>query len=95
MAAKRAKARKAETKPVVAPYTPTPKEDRAIQALRQRRAARPPTPRIKVTYKEGEPAQIVPDHPDPVVGSELRRAALGTTSHDFSYGLLPTGRRGK
>src|SRR5215207_10882152 len=88
MATKTAKAKQAETKPVVAPYTPTPKEDRAIQALSHRRAAKHPVPRIKVTHTNGKPAEINSDHPDPITGGQLRMAALGTTSYDFSYGLL-------
>jgi len=88
MTIKTAKARQAEPKPVAVPYTPTPKEDRAIQALRQRRAAKQPVPRIKVTHTKGEPAQISSDHPDPMTGAQLRMAALGTTSDDFSDGLL-------
>src|SRR4051812_47352289 len=97
MATKTAKARQTETKPVAAPYRPTPKEDRAIQALRHRRAiqalrhrraAKHPTPRIKATHTKGKPAQIASDHPDPITGGQLLMAALGTTSHDFTYGLL-------
>src|SRR5215207_2300427 len=88
MATKTTKTRQAETKPVVAPYTPTPREDRAIQALKHRRAAKPPTPRITVTHTEGEPAEIASDHPDPITGVQLRMAALGTTSDDFAYELL-------
>jgi hypothetical protein len=87
-ATKTEKAKQAKTKPVVAPYTPTPREDRAIQALKHRRAAKPPTPRITVTHTEGKPAQIVSDHPDPITGVQVRMAALGTTSHDFSCELL-------
>ncbi len=83
---KTTKARQAETKPMVAPYTPTPKEDRAIQALSYRRAEKHPAPRIKVTHTKGKPAQIASDHPDPITGSQLLMAALGTTSHDFAYG---------
>src|SRR4051812_22706636 len=90
MATKTAKARQAEAKPVAAPYRhrPTPKEDRAIQALRHRRAAKHPTPRIKATHTEGKPAQIASDHPDPITGGQLLMAALGTTSQAFAYGLL-------
>src|SRR5215207_10657003 len=88
MATKTTKTKQAETKPVVAPYTPTPKEDRAIQALSHRRAAKHPVPRIKVTHTNGKPAEIRSDHPDPITGGQLRMAALGTTSYDFSCGLL-------
>src|SRR3954452_14949235 len=88
MAPKTAKARQGETQPVVAPYTPTPKEDRAIQALSHRRAAKSPAPRITVTHTKGKPAQIASDHPDPITGGQLLMAALGTTSHAFAYGLL-------
>src|SRR4051794_32591467 len=91
MATKTAKARQAEakpTKPLAAPYRPTPKEDRAIQALRYRRAEKHPTARIKVTHTKGGPAQIASDHPDPITGGQLLMAALGTTSHAFTYGLL-------
>src|ERR1044071_4207674 len=88
MITKTAKAKRARTTGVVAPYTPTPREDRAIQALKHRSAAKHPTPRITVTHTEGEPAQIASDHLDPVTGGQLLMAALGTTSHDFSYGLL-------
>ena len=88
MATKTAKARQAEAKPVAAPYRPTPKEDRAIQALSHRRAAKPAAPRITVTHTKGKPAQIASDHPDPTTGGQLLMAALGTTSHAFAYGLL-------
>ena len=88
MATKTTKARQAEAKPVAAPYRPTPKEDRAIQALSHRRAAKPAAPRITVTHTKGKPAQIASDHPDPTTGGQLLMAALGTTSHAFAYGLL-------
>ena len=88
MATKTTKARQAEAKPVAAPYRPTPKEDRAIQALSRRRAAKPAAPRITVTHTKGKPAQIASDHPDPITGGRLLMAALGTTSHAFAYGLL-------
>src|SRR5215203_4087126 len=88
MVTKTTKARQAEAKPLSAPYTPTPKEDRAIQALRHRRAEKHPAPRITVTHTKGKPAQIASDHPDPITGGRLLMAALGTTSHAFAYGLL-------
>ena len=75
MATKTTKARQAEAKPVAAPYRPTPKEDRAIQALSRRRAAKPAAPRIMVTHTKGKPAQIASDHPDPITGGRLLMAA--------------------
>jgi hypothetical protein len=88
MATKTAKARQTETKPVAAPYTPTPKEGQVIQALSHRRAAKSAAPRITVTHTKGGPAQIASDHPDPITGGQLLMAALGTTSQAFAYGLL-------
>ena len=87
MAAKSAKARKAETKPVVAPYELTPEQNRALRSLFDQKAAKRPVPRMKVT-QEGDRARIAPDHPDPIAGSVLLTHALGTTSDDFSDGLL-------
>ena len=88
MGTKTAKTRPAKAKPVPAPYEPTPDETRAIQSFAQRRAAKHPAPRLKVAHKEGGPARITPNHPDPDVGHLLLMQALGTASVDFSHGLL-------
>jgi hypothetical protein len=88
MPTKTAKAKEAEAKPVAVPYAPTPKEDRAVQALSHRRAAKHPVPRIKVTHAKSGPAEIRSDHPDPMTGIQVRMTALGTTSYDFSCALL-------
>jgi hypothetical protein len=88
MATKTAKAGNGGIQPVPAPYEPTPEETRTIQSFFQRRAAKRPAPRLKTTHKEGGPARIAPDHSDPDVGYLLLMHALGTTSVDFSDGLL-------
>jgi hypothetical protein len=88
MDTKTAKTRQAKAKPVPAPYEPTPDEIRAIQSFAQRRAAKHPAPRLKVTHTEGGPAGITPNHPDPALGHALLMQALGTASVDFSHGLL-------
>ena len=88
MATKTAKTRQTEAKPLPAPYEPTPDETKAIQSFAQRRAAKRPAPRLKVAHKEGGPARITPNHPDPDVGHLLLMQALGTASVDFSHGLL-------
>ena len=45
------------------PYEPTPKEQAALDAFKARRAARAPSPYMKVSRK-GNVAELAPDHPD-------------------------------
>ena len=88
MAAKRVKAPATKTQAVAAPYEPTPEEDKAALALAARRAARPPAPAVKASQKRDGTTRVALDHPDPVLGSVLLTQALGSTSFDFSDGLL-------
>jgi hypothetical protein len=71
-----------DTKAVVAPYEPEPREKAVIDELQEHRRSRPPDARIKVEQKRGT-AQIGVDHPDQRTGSALLMKATGTTSNDF------------
>ena len=86
MAAPSAKPKKRDATAVV-PYAPTPKEAAALQAIRTRRTARKPSPRLKVTTQQGT-SRIDPDHPDASVGYTLLMDATGTMQADFLGGLL-------
>lgn len=88
MTAKSARTTKAKADAVVAPYKPTPQEDKAVRAFLTRRAEKRPAPGMKFTYKDGKATQIALDHPDKVVGDMLLTQAFGTTSFAFSDGLL-------
>jgi hypothetical protein len=72
---------------VTKPYEPAPYELEALEAQRDRRNSRKPSPRIKMTDKRGV-AQIDTDHQDPALGPVLLMEALGTSEVDFLNGLI-------
>jgi hypothetical protein len=76
-----------KTKAVTSPYEPKPREKAAIDAYRARRAAKSPSPDLKIT-KGQEGVRVEPDHPDNTTGSRLLMSALGTTSPAFYEGLV-------
>jgi hypothetical protein len=63
------------------------KEKAAVKKHRNRVAADPTTPRLKVS-KSATALDISLDHPDPALGLSLLAEALGTTNDDFLKGLL-------
>jgi hypothetical protein len=67
---------------VAVPYEPKPREQAAINAWRERRNARAPSPSIKLT-KKADATQVEFDHPDTATGTLLMMEALGTTSTSF------------
>jgi hypothetical protein len=71
-----------ETKAVASPYEPKPREKAAINAWRDRRRARAPSPNVKLT-KKGDTTKVEFDHPDTATGTILMMEALGTTSTSF------------
>src|SRR5215213_2503474 len=70
------------TTAVAAPYEPKPQEKRMLEAARERRRARPPSPRFKLE-QTGRATALAVDHPDLSTGSLLLMEALGTASMDF------------
>jgi hypothetical protein len=68
-------------------YQLTDKEKAAVKKVRDRVAAEPPTPRLKVS-KSATVSEISLDHPDPSLGSLFLAEALGTANYDFMNGLL-------
>src|SRR5215212_7988123 len=70
------------TTAVAAPYEPKPQEKRMLEAARERRRARPPSPRFKLE-QTGRAKALALDHPDPAISSALLMEALGTASMDF------------
>jgi hypothetical protein len=72
---------------VTKPYEPVPCELEALEAQRDRRNRRKPSPRIKLTDKRGV-VQIDTDHQDPAVGPALLMEALRTSEVDFLNGLI-------
>jgi hypothetical protein len=71
-----------KTKAVAASYEPKPREKAAINAWRDRRRARAPSPSIKLR-KQGDTTKVDFDHPDTGTGTILMMEALGTTSTSF------------
>src|SRR5215212_9967879 len=71
------------TTAVAAPYEPKPQEKRMLEAARERRRARPPSPRFKLE-QTGRATALAVDHPDLSTGSLLLMEALGTASMDFA-----------
>src|SRR5215203_6863432 len=53
-----------------------------LEAARERRRARPPSPRFKLE-QTGRATALALDHPDPAISSALLMEALGTSSMDF------------
>ena len=70
------------TTAVAAPYEPKPQERLMLEAARERRRARPPSPRFKLE-QTGRATALALDHPDLSTGSLLLMEALGTASMDF------------
>jgi hypothetical protein len=71
------------------PYQPTTREQAAAAAQLERRHASPAIPRLKiVTDKRRGIANIEPDHADRRIADLLLMEALGTTSADFSNGII-------
>src|SRR5215208_5412222 len=70
------------TKAVAAPYEPKPEERVMLEAARERRRARAPSPRFKIEQK-GQAKQLVVDHPHLEIGVTLLMEGLGTASLDF------------
>src|SRR5215213_3472368 len=75
------------TEVVAVPYQPKPQEHAVLEAARERRRARPPSPRYKAV-QEGRAKALAVDHPDPATGTTLLMEALGTASPDFVYPLI-------
>jgi hypothetical protein len=73
---------KARTEAVATPYEPKPRERAAMDAWRDRRRTRAPSPSLKVEKKCGK-AAVGFDHPDPATGSILMMQAIGTQSVEF------------
>jgi hypothetical protein len=67
---------------VAVPYEPKPREQAAINAWRDRRRARAPSPSIKLR-KQGDSTKVEFDHPDTGTGTILMMEALDTTSTSF------------
>ena len=69
------------------PYEPTPKEQAALDAFKARRAARAPSPYMKVSRK-GNVTELAPDHPDRETAQTIMMESLGSAGSDFVDGLL-------
>ena len=82
---------KANNKAVMVPYEPKPREKAAVEAWRERRRLRRPSPKLKVTAQEGENATIELDHPDLQTGSILLMDAIGTVSDEFVAPFISRG----
>jgi hypothetical protein len=77
----------AASRPPAKAYNPTPEELTALHTLAARKQARPPAPKLKIT-KKGKAVQVGPDHPDPNTGWFTLENAFGTTSNEFTEGIL-------
>src|SRR5215213_5729002 len=75
------------TEAVAVPYQPKPQEHAVLEAARERRRARTPSPRYKAV-QEGQAKALAVDHLDPATGTTLLMEALGTASPDFVYPLI-------
>jgi hypothetical protein len=69
------------------PYEPTPKEQATLDAFKARRAARAPSPYMKVSRK-GNVVELAPDHPDRETAQTIMMESLGSADSDFVDGLL-------
>ena len=76
-----------KSKAIANRYKLTPRECEAHKAIVARSRRKLPSPRLKVTEKEG-PDAIAPDHPDPATGFALLMESVGTDDVDFMVGLL-------
>jgi hypothetical protein len=84
---KASKHSKAPSKEIAAPYTPTPREEAALDAFKARRMARAPSPRMKVCRK-GTVAALAPDHPHRETAQTVLMESLGSADYEFVDGLL-------
>src|SRR5215213_7408786 len=73
------------TTAVAAPYEPKPQERRMLEAARERRRARPPSPRFKLE-QTGRAKALALDHSDPAINSALLMEAL-SQSHSICLRL--------
>jgi hypothetical protein len=80
-------AKKAPSRAIDKLYEPTPREEKALGALRAKHKDRTPAPHIKVTNEKGV-AKLAPDHPEPEIGQLLLMEALGTADPYFLDGVL-------
>lgn len=69
-------------------YTPSPPEAEAVRTYLDRRRARPPAPRVRLSGRPPQAQAVAPNHPDPLVWRALFKAALGTTEDAFAEHLL-------
>ena len=74
----------AKTKTISAPHTPSPQEQVALKAGRERRRARSPSPRVKV-QQNSRKSVLGPDYPDVAIGTALLMESIGTSSQDFYF----------
>jgi len=81
------KTKQGRAKRVDKPYEPTLAERASLAARAARKKQMPPSPRLKVA-REGQKAEISPDHPHWETGSYLLMNALGIVDIDFFIGLL-------
>jgi hypothetical protein len=77
----------AEAKALAKPYEPTAAERAAVMAHFDRKKRTSPSPRLKVSEKEGA-TEISLNHPEPGTGTLLLMHALGTTEWDFANGII-------
>lgn len=82
-----AKSKRPEPPAGKAEYQPTEKEKTALRKQIDRIAASPQLPRVKVGKGENTPT-IALDHPDDFIAGGVFKEALGTTSTDFTNGLI-------
>jgi hypothetical protein len=71
----------------VAPYVPNPREQAALQRMKERRARTAPSPRLKVDAKP-EAVEISSDHPDSACATALLSDAFGSADGQLIDGLL-------
>ena len=65
-------------------YEPTAIEKRLVKAHIDRNRRSAPAPKIKANHRPTGPAQIEPDHPEPVIGYAALSAAFGTVQWPFA-----------
>ncbi len=70
-----------------AAYQPTPPEQAVLARHRARKAAHPPSPRVRLARRDGA-LRLEPEHPKRAVGRALLMEALGTLDPNFLDGLL-------
>jgi hypothetical protein len=67
-------------------YEPTPAEQAALDAFRERRKGS--APRVKLTGAKGEPKKLEVEHPEQNIGYALLMNGLATADLEFLNGLL-------